>query len=292
VVQLGKGRSAEAAAAFTRAQGWAPADDAVCRRIADAYGALERHEEAERMYQRAIDLRPGYWESYNYKGHFMYRRGRLDEAKELFAEVVRLRPESDLGYSNLAGVHILAGEFALARPLLEKALRIKSGAPAHNHLGFVFYALGDYAKAAEQFQAAIDAGARRVSVYGNLGDAYRQLGETERAQDAYTEAIELAQTRLSVNAADAELRGAVSMCMAGAGRCPEAVHEAARAISDGEGNPIPHYYAAVAFSICGERPRALESALAAVRGGIVADVRTHPDLESLLDEPELARLLQ
>ena len=79
IVQLGQGRTAESLASFALAQQLAPGDDAVCRRIAGAYANLGRDGEAESMYQRAIDLRPRYWENYNYKGVFYLDGPSTDE---------------------------------------------------------------------------------------------------------------------------------------------------------------------------------------------------------------------
>jgi len=97
VVQLGRGRSAEAAASFQRARALAPADDSACLRIAAAYAALERNAEAERMYQRAIDLRPNFWQNYNAKGNFYLVGGQWEQAKKVYQRVIELRPENDLG---------------------------------------------------------------------------------------------------------------------------------------------------------------------------------------------------
>ena len=100
------GQTAEATAAFEQAQRLAPADDSVLRAIAAAYAVRGRHDDAERMFQRAIDLRPGFWGNYNAKGSFLMERGRPDEAGALFKKVIQLRPHSGIGYSNLAAVHL------------------------------------------------------------------------------------------------------------------------------------------------------------------------------------------
>src|SRR3990172_7810251 len=157
-VQLGQGRSAEAASAFEKALQLAPADDAICRHIASAYVALGRNEEAEAFYQKAIDLRPGFWENYNFKGASCLRTGKLEQAKALFRRVLELRPESDTGYNNLAAAHLLGGEFMEAEPLLRAALRIQPTPQVHNNLGFVYYATANYRSAADEFRAAIAAG--------------------------------------------------------------------------------------------------------------------------------------
>src|SRR5262249_14695336 len=140
VVLLGQGKSAEAAEAFAVARKLAPADDAVCRQMARAYFNLSRNEEAEKTYQQAIDLRPGYWENYNGKATFYLRTGRHREAKALYGKVIELRPLSVAAYNNKAAVHILDGEFNLAETLLLAALQVGSNSEVHTNLAFVRYA--------------------------------------------------------------------------------------------------------------------------------------------------------
>jgi serine/threonine-protein kinase len=291
IVELGRGRSVEAAASFQKAQELAPADDAVCRWIAAAYAALGRHADAEAMYRRAIDLRPAYWNNYNSEGRFFLDQGKLDAAKGMFQRVIELRPESDIGYTNLAGAHILAGELKEAEPLLHAALRIKPSASVHNNLGFVYYSTGRFQEAAAEFRLAVE-DVESATRWGNLGDAYRQLGRSAETRQAYGRAIELGEEQLRVNPRNGPARAALAMRLAGNGRCDQARKEGELAVLDAEANPTVHYYAAVAFAVCGNRDAAIRHAVRAVEGGVVADVRTNPDLRSLLAEPALQKALR
>jgi Flp pilus assembly protein TadD len=291
IVELGRGRSAEAAASFQKAQDLAPADDAVCRRIAESYAALGRDAEAEAMYRRATDLRPAYWENYNGQGTFSLARGRLDAAKSAFQRVIELRPDSDIGYTNLAGAHILGGDLGEAEPLLLAALRIRPGAAVHNNLGFVYYSTGRFDEAAREFRAAVE-NLESANRWGNLGDAYRQLGKSVEARQAYGRAIELGRAQLQVNPRDGQGRAALAMWLAGDGRCAQARKETELATLDAATNPTVHYYAAVAASICGDRAEAVRHAVRAVEGGVVADVRTNPDLRPVLADPALKKALR
>ena len=284
IVELGRGRSAEAADSFEKAQDLAPADDAVCRWIAEAYAALGRHAEAEAMYRRAIDLRPSYWENYNSQGTYFLDQGKLPAAKSMFQRVIDLRPDSDIGYTNLAGAYILGGELKEAEPLLHAALRIKPSAAVHNNLGFVYYSTGRFEEAAREFRLAVEDLESAVR-WGNLGDAYRQLGRTPDARQAYARAIDLGKDQLRVNARDGQTRAALAMWLAGDGRCDQARRETGLAAVDAASDPTAHYYAAVASSICGDRAAAVRHAVRAVEGGVEADVRTNPDLRSVLEEP-------
>jgi Flp pilus assembly protein TadD len=292
VILLGRGRSAEAANAFDAARKLAPADDAACRQMARAYYSLKRKDEAEKLFQQAIDLRPSYWENYNAKASFYLRTGKHAEAKELYAKVIELRPLSIAAYNNKATVHLLDGEFPQAEALLRAALQLGPSPDVHSNLGFALYAQGRFEEAAGEYEAAIRAGPVQAETYGSLGDAYRQGGRLPEARAAYEKAIEQAESRLRVNAEDAVLRSGLAMFLAGSGRCGSATREAARVVEAPRVEATAHYYAAVAFVLCGDRVRAVRQTLAALDGGAVADVRTNPDLRSVRTDPAVARRLK
>jgi Flp pilus assembly protein TadD/tRNA A-37 threonylcarbamoyl transferase component Bud32 len=291
MVNVWRGRSAEAVRSYQEGLRLAPADDALMRGFARAYSKLGRDEDAEAMYRRAIALRPTYWAHHNSLGVFFYRRGRLDEAKEQFRQVIELRPGSDTGYSNLAAVHILAGEHAEAVPLLRAALNIDPAHNTRNNLGVVYYATDRFEDAAREWQANVDAGADTVMYLSNLGDAYRQLDRPDEARRAYDRAIELGREQLQVDTDNAEARAMYSIALAGSGRCDESRQNAGRAMKDAPGNPTLCYYAAIAAAICGDRDTAVLHTRCAIEGGIKVDVTTNPDLKPLLDEPSLQALL-
>jgi tetratricopeptide (TPR) repeat protein len=292
ITLLGRGRSAEAASAFEEARRLAPADDAACRQMARAYNSLKRNDEAEKLFQQAIDLRPGYWENYNAKASFYLRTRKNREAKDLYAKVIELRPLSVAAFNNKAAVHIMDGEFEQAEPLLKAALQLGPSSEVRTNLGFVYYAQGRYPEAAGEYRAAVEAGVSRAETYGSLGDAYRQAGRSADAHAAYEKAVEQARSRLAVNPADPVLRSALAMFLAGARQCAAATREAGRAVAGGPVEGTTHYYAAVAYALCGARPLAVRETLRALDGNVVADVRTSPDLKAVRADPQVERRLR
>jgi serine/threonine protein kinase/tetratricopeptide (TPR) repeat protein len=292
ITLLGRGRSAEAAAAFAEARRLAPGDDAACRQMARAYFRLKRNAEAEKLYQQAIDLRPQYWENYNAKAAFYVRTGRHQEAKDLYGKVIELRPLSIAAFNNKAAVHMLDGEFKAAEPLLRAALQLGPSFEVRTNLGFVLYAQGRYDEASEEYRRAVEGGGARAETYGSLGDAYRQAGKTAAAREAYDKAIAQAESRLEVNPDDSDLRGALAWFRAGARDCPAAHREAERAVAGPGVEGTTHYYAAVAFALCTDRVKAVRETLRALDGGVEADVRTSPDLRVVRSDPEVDRRLR
>jgi serine/threonine-protein kinase len=292
VVLLGMGRSAEAVVSLEKAQQLAPANDANYRWIAAAYESLGRSEEAEQALQRAIDLRPSFWTNYNRKGIFHLNSGQLELAKALFRKVTELRPESATGYNNLATAHILDGELNEAEPLLLASLRIEPIADSHDNLGFIYYSTGRFEEAAQAFSKAVDMRPRAPLSWGNLGDAYRQLAKEKEMTEAYLRAIDLTERQLEVDPGDRHTRLGYAMQLAGLQRCKEARAQVDRGLGEGPDQPYLNYYAALAFAVCADRNLVIEHMRLALEGGVVADIKTSPDLKPYLDEPSLSELLK
>ena len=96
---------------------------------------------------------------------------------------------------------------------------------------------------------------------------------------------------LRVNASDAKTRAVLAMNVAAIGRCEEARKEAGRALGEAEDDAYVHYYSANAYALCGSRQEAVRQAALAIKGGVVDDIHTNPDLRPLLSEPPLRELL-
>jgi tetratricopeptide (TPR) repeat protein/predicted Ser/Thr protein kinase len=293
VVMLGRGQTVEAEAAFERARTLAPADDVVVRSMADTYEQLGRLDDAEAMYRRAIELRPGYWGNYRDMGQFyLYTKtDDLEEAKRLFREVIRLRPDSAEGYNNLGAAHLIAGEMEEAEPLLRAAIRIAPDGPAYNNLGIVYYSMGRYTDALEQFRAAIEiSGFSDPTYLTSLADTYRRLDADTDAKVYYGYAEKLWREQLEVNPNDRRARAILSAGLASLGRCEEAIPEASRAAESSIAEI--DYIVAIAYSICGDREATLLHMERAIRGGAVFLIEDEPELTPYLQDPALADALR
>jgi serine/threonine protein kinase/tetratricopeptide (TPR) repeat protein len=290
VVQLGRGRFEEAIQSFETVLELAPADDAACRQIGQTYEGLGKYEEAREMYQRAVDLNPGFWQNYLALGNFLLYRGEFEKAKAPYRKLISLRPKSDIGHNNLALTHLSLGEMEEAEVHLFAALAIQPDPSSYNNLGFIYYSQGRYEEAAEQFRKATQLGPEQEA-WVNLGDAYRQLKRQEPAREAYAKATEMITVQLQINPSDSGLRATLAYSLAGVGRCEEALREVDRVNEADPSNPLSHYYLAIAAALCEANGTAIQHIKVAAGGGLVADVKTNPDLEPLLADPALAGVL-
>ena len=124
LVQIGKcdadlGRFQDAEAVLRRAV--APPDDAVgFYNLGYVLEQLGRPAEAERQYERALELNPGWPARTRNLGTALARRGRFAEAIAHLAEAVRLEPGSAGAYNNLGGVFLQQRQFDVASLIFDR----------------------------------------------------------------------------------------------------------------------------------------------------------------------------
>lgn len=100
------------------------ADDAEFQRLkAEATKAREenRDEEAFRIYEQLVELRPGWAEGWWYLGTLHYDRGEFAAARVAFEKLVALEPENGQGWGLLGISEFKIGELNLALEHLTKA---------------------------------------------------------------------------------------------------------------------------------------------------------------------------
>lgn len=159
--QRRRGRFAEAAATYTRALERVQEPDAAPwglhyeRGIAfDRSGQWDR---AEADFKRALELSPEQPYVLNYLAYSWAERGRnLDEARRMLERAVALRPEDGAIVDSLGWVLYRQGELDEAVRRLERAVELQPGdATINAHLGDVYHAAGRAQEAVFQWRRAL-----------------------------------------------------------------------------------------------------------------------------------------
>jgi tetratricopeptide (TPR) repeat protein len=125
-----------------------------------AYERAGNYDDAERCFQKSIQLAPDSPEALNYLGYMWAEHGiKLDKALELIEKAVRLEPKS---------------------------------AAYLDSLGWVLYKLNRPADALPNEQKAIEfSDEPDATLYDHLGDIYAALKQTDKARDAWTRSVAL-----------------------------------------------------------------------------------------------------
>lgn len=122
-----------------------------------AYERSGRWKEAEADLSRALALRPDEPELLNYLGYAWIDRGeRLQEAMAMVEKAVAANPRSGAMVDSLGWAHYRLGEYQKAVELLEQAVELEAGDPEiNNHLGDAYWMVGRKFEAGFQWRRVL-----------------------------------------------------------------------------------------------------------------------------------------
>jgi len=123
-------------------------------------------------------------------GDTFYREGQLQEAKDQFAEAVRIAPANDVAHYGLGLVLAGQRDFDGAIAHYTEALRLRPRyADAHNSLGVVYATQGRMEEAIAEYSQAVQINPNQANAHYNLGLALGNQGRIEEAARQYVEAL-------------------------------------------------------------------------------------------------------
>lgn len=148
-----------------------------------------RLDEAEGFCRQAIEMRPGFYETYNTLGIVMMKRENYAEAEKLFRQTLQILPNYPVAYANLATALSLQGKPEEAEENLEKAVNMsfrevkpQVWAEAARNLATAYASQGKYEKALENFKRAVYFAPDRADYRADLALANSSLKSYDEAQ--------------------------------------------------------------------------------------------------------------
>lgn len=171
--------------------------------------ARKQPDEAIAFFRRAIAAEPGYLEALNNLGGVLVEWDRPEEALEVLGRALKLDPDCVLAHCNAANALINLERFDEAQAHLARALRLDPDHPdALQGIARVYQAKHDLAEAERAALCAIERGSvKKAEVHALLGSIYTETGETAKAAANFDRALEL-----DPESADA-LLGKGNLCM-------------------------------------------------------------------------------
>lgn len=285
------GQYREAAAEFDLAAGYEPSSDAAYVGLARAYQRLDRPEDAERTYQKAIQVRPQYWGGHFWLGAFYYQRARYADAITHLRRATELAPDSARAWAGLGGAMVGNGDYEAAISALDRAISIRPTWIAYSNLGNANLYLRRYPEAVAALEQAVKLNPNQQVALGNLARAY--YWHPDRRADAaatYRRAIAAAEQDLKVNPDDADAHVLLANYHAYLGEKRQSLDHLARALRSGD-DPETLFQAGIAYTMLGDRRRALDALeQAARRGYSPAELRAAPEFDTLRSDPRFAAL--
>ena len=247
---------------------------------------------AEAAFRESVARHPDYWSVYGTFGAFLYRHGRYAQAETSFVNALQRAPENVVMIRNLVGLYILTERFAAAEAESRKGLTVQPDATLYNNLGWVYVYQSQYKNAVDTLEQATRLPGADSRIWGNLARAYRWDGRAAQARVVYETAIRIARAEVAVNPRYPAIRANLALLWAETGNGPEALAEIAGALERSQTDVTVLFSSAVVHELLGDRESALEALEAAAKGGhSIVDIRRHPDLRRMREEPRYQRLL-
>jgi len=122
-----------------------------------AYERTGKWKEAEADLSKALELRPEEAELLNYLGYAWIDRGeRLQEAMGMVEKAVAANPRSGAIVDSLGWAHYRLGDYKKAVEILEQAVELEAGDPEiNNHLGDAYWMVGRKDEAGFQWRRVL-----------------------------------------------------------------------------------------------------------------------------------------
>lgn len=186
-------------------------------------------------------------------GDIQYRSGNYDSALSKYWEAVRLKPNYDQAYYNMALVYEDTNQFEKAVDAYHLTLKANPDFVfAYTNLGQLYHRMGMDAEAIIAFKTAIKLDPNEIFAYFNLGISYIELDSPQEAEFAFRSAI-------SIKPDHAPSHSSLGNILIESNRLEEAEREFSLAIQSDPNDPICHHNLGNLLYITNRREQALIS---------------------------------
>jgi tetratricopeptide (TPR) repeat protein len=164
------------------------------RSLGFAYHELGKLDEAETAYYEALTLDSKNMEIRHRLGKLYLERQRVEEARDIFIDIIEEDPTSAGAHANLGTAYLTMGDYELAREALERADKLLEGrTPVGilNTLVLTAMHLQDYDMAIGALTRILKIDEENPNTWRRLGDVYVKVNSPRAALEAYSRALEI-----------------------------------------------------------------------------------------------------
>lgn len=170
---------------------------------AQIYTRLNRWQDAEDCYHRALRERPNYWLAHNELGVVLNAQGKYSQAESEFRASSLANPKFALAMSNIGAVCLQLGRVPEATAKLQQSLVLQPNALASSNLSAALRSQGRLVAALGYARKATELDPEDSTTWLELGDCSSLVrGHEGEAKRAYRKAARVQRAQLDVDATD------------------------------------------------------------------------------------------
>ena len=201
--------------------GWVFVDSVTLNLSGDNYFNQGKLELARREYEKGVKIDGKNSSLLNSLGVCYGELGIPGKAKEIFEEVLKLKPDDFMASFNLGCLLMRQDKFAEAENMLKKAIETNpASAEAHFYLGRIRFQSGEYVDAVFHLEKAVKGYGAWKPARRLLAESYEKLGNDRKAMEHYKhvlrtnpeDAISLHALGRLYGKEDRNLEVAISLC--------------------------------------------------------------------------------
>jgi len=268
-------------------------DDEAYRRLASSFVELNRMQDAEDTYKKAISIHPQYASGYGQLAHLYRREAKYTLAIAELKRAIELAPEDVRYQASIGADYYFAGDYERAIDALQKAITIRPSYQAYSNLGLSYLALRRFPEAIGSLEQAVSMGSHTIQTFGNLGRAYYFYpSKHDQARAPLEKALQLAADDLKVNPQDADVHTLAAEYSAMLGNRTEALQYLNKALQFRPNDAETLYFAGIVHALLGEQDQAIFWLRAAIKRGYSrAEIDNSLELDQMRNAGELKSLL-
>jgi len=188
--------------------------------------AMEKNDDAEAAYRRAIELKPAHISALNDYANLLRETGRNEQAISMYQTALLLDDGNASTHIGLGIALRATGHLDLAIEAYRTMLvRLPNNAVAHNNIGSIQQTQGQVEAAMQSFQRALEIEPRFADAHCNMGICLMSLARFEESLESTAKALQLDTNHLQANTN----MGSVLFSM---GRNEEAIKHSRRALKN------------------------------------------------------------
>jgi serine/threonine protein kinase/tetratricopeptide (TPR) repeat protein len=261
---------------------------------AQIYARLDRWEDAEKAFRRALKEHPNYWLAYNELGFGLHGQAKYREAIQAFRAASLAAPKRAMALSNLGGEYLQIGDFAEGLENIKRSMALDPDsdlAAANTSLALRYQERNEqalpFARRAVQLNPALDTN------WLELADCLSSLRNHGReAKDAYARAAKEAERHLLTDPTDAPSWMLLALYKVKLGSPQNAPLLIMRAESLGARDMDSQIYKVRILELLGKRDEALTTLAACSRKGATDfQVVPFPDMQPLRKDPRYRQMM-